>query len=180
MAVRQKSNSSRPSTKWALIENNWKKHRSLPLYSFNEKRIEPIGSISLPVSFGILCNSRTEHITFDVVDTHYHYNTIFGTGLLNTFEVAPHSVYLCLKVPAALGVISIHGNQKDTRNIEQGFATGHRNVNCLQHGKTESCNDTSATKSWEAFINNLAIEPEWETKRVPQGPRVPDRIVMIS
>jgi hypothetical protein len=51
--------------------------------------------------------------------------------LLNTFEVALHSSYLCLKVPAALGVISIHGSQKDARNIEQGFVPDHRNVNFL-------------------------------------------------
>jgi hypothetical protein len=78
---------------------------------------------------------------------HYLYNTIFGRGLLNTFEAALPSAYLCLKVPAALGVISIHGNQKDARNIEQGFAPGHINVNCLQDEKTESYNDTSTTKS---------------------------------
>jgi hypothetical protein len=45
-----------------------------------------------------------------VVDMHYPYNAIFDICLLNTFEDALHSVYLCLKVPALLGVISIHGS----------------------------------------------------------------------
>jgi hypothetical protein len=40
----------------------------------------------------------------------YPYNAIFGRGHLNTFEAALHSLYLYLKVPAALGVITIHGN----------------------------------------------------------------------
>jgi hypothetical protein len=40
----------------------------------------------------------------------YPYNAIFGRGLLNTFKAALHSLYLCLKVPATLGVISVHGN----------------------------------------------------------------------
>jgi hypothetical protein len=71
-------------------------------------------------------------------------------------------------------------SQKDARNIEQGFALGHKNVNCLQDEKKESGNDTSAIKSREAFISKLAIEPECETKRVPLDPRVPDKIVMIS
>jgi hypothetical protein len=66
-----------------------------------------------------------EYITFDVVDMHYLYNAIFDRGLLNTFEAALHSAYFCLKIPALLGVISIHGNQKDVRNIEQGFTPGH-------------------------------------------------------
>jgi hypothetical protein len=64
------------------------------------KRIEPIDSISLPVSFGSLQNARTEYVTFDVVDMHYPYNAIFGRCLLNSFEVGLHSVYLCLKVLA--------------------------------------------------------------------------------
>jgi hypothetical protein len=95
------------------------------------RRIEPVGSISLPVSFGTLQNARTEYVTFNVVDMYYPYNAIFGRGLLNTFKAALYLAYLCLKVPASLGVISIHGSQKDARNIEQGFALGHRNVNYL-------------------------------------------------
>jgi hypothetical protein len=65
----------------------------------------------------------------------YPYNAIFGRGLLNTFEAALHSLYLCLKVPTTMGVITIHGSQKDVRNIEQGFAPSHMNVNCLQDEK---------------------------------------------
>jgi hypothetical protein len=68
------------------------------LYGFRGKRIEPVGSIPLLVSFGSLQNAWTEHINFDVVDMHYPYNAIFGRGLLNTFEEALHSAYLCLKV----------------------------------------------------------------------------------
>jgi hypothetical protein len=83
-----------------------------PLYGFGGRRIEPIGSISLPVSFGSLRNTRIEYITFDVVDMNYPYNAIFGRGLLNTLEAVLHSLYLCLKVPAALGVISIHVARK--------------------------------------------------------------------
>jgi hypothetical protein len=105
---------------------------------------------------------------------HYLYNVIFGRGLLNTFKAALHSAYICLKVPTALGVISIHDSRKDARNIEQGFALGQRNVNCLQDEKIESCNDS------EGPISKLAIEPKCETTRVPLDPRVPYRTVMIS
>jgi hypothetical protein len=93
-----------------------------PLYGLDGKRIELDGSMSLPVSFKSLQNARTEFVTFEVVRMRYPYNTIFGIGLLNTFEATLHSAYLCLKVPALLGVISVHGSQKDARNIEQGFA----------------------------------------------------------
>jgi hypothetical protein len=139
---------------------------SKPLYGSAGRKIEPIGSISLPVSFGSLSNPHIEYITFDVVDISYPHNAIFGRGLINTFKAAPHSLYLCLKVPAALGVISIHGNQKEARNIEQGFALGHKNVNCLQDEKTKNYISVAKSKSEDSFAS-WTIELECETKRVP-------------
>jgi hypothetical protein len=109
-----------------------------PLYGFGGKKIEPICFISLPVSFGSLSNARTEYITFDMVEMSYPYSAIFERGLVNTYEAAPHSLYLCLKVPATLGVISIHGSKKVARNIEQVLAPGHRNINYLQHEKAKN------------------------------------------
>jgi hypothetical protein len=88
------------------------------LYDFGGRKIKQIGFVSLLVSFSSLRNARTEYITFDVVEMNYPYNAIFRRGLLITFEAALHSLYLCLKVPIALEVISIHGSQKDARNIE--------------------------------------------------------------
>jgi hypothetical protein len=91
------------------------KEASKPLYGFDIGRIKPISSDSLR-------NACTEYITFDVVDMNYPYNSIFGRGLLNTFEATLHSLYPYLKVPAAMGVISVRVSQKDAKNIEQGFA----------------------------------------------------------
>jgi hypothetical protein len=81
---------------------DWKqlKEPSKPLYGFSEKRIEPVGAITLSVSIGTPKNPCTEYITFDVVDMPYSYNAIFRRGLLNTFEATLHSAYLYLKVPA--------------------------------------------------------------------------------
>jgi hypothetical protein len=93
------------------------KEASKPLYGFDGKKIEPVGSISLPVSFGTLTNARTDYITFDMVDMSYPYNAIFRR-VLNTFEAALHSLYRCLKIPATQGVISVHSSHKDARNIE--------------------------------------------------------------
>jgi hypothetical protein len=48
-----------------------------PLYGFGGKRINPMGVIALPVSFGTPQNPCIEYITFDVVDLLYPYNAIF-------------------------------------------------------------------------------------------------------
>jgi hypothetical protein len=57
------------------------KELTKPLYGFGGKRIEPVGIITLLVSFGTPKNPRTKYIIFDVVDMLYPYNAIFGRGL---------------------------------------------------------------------------------------------------
>jgi hypothetical protein len=51
---------------------------------------------------------------------------------LNTFKAALHSAYLCLKVPATFGVITVFDSQKEARNIEHGFTPRHKNVHFLR------------------------------------------------
>jgi hypothetical protein len=150
-----------------------------PLCGFGGKKIELVGSISLPVSFSTLTNACTQYITVDVVDMSYPYNTIFRRGLLNTFEATLHSLYLCLKIPATQEVISVHGSQKDARNIEQGFVVDHKNVNCLQDEKTKDHSSIANIQSKGSF-GSRPIEPECKIKTVPLDPRVPDKMVTIS
>jgi hypothetical protein len=107
------------------------KELSKPLYGFGVKIIEPVGAITLHVSFDTPNPPCIQYITFDVVDMRYLYNVIFGRGLLNTFEAALHSTYLCLKVPATFGIISVFGSQQEVRNIGKGFTPGHKNVHFL-------------------------------------------------
>jgi hypothetical protein len=57
------------------------KELTKPLYGFGGKRIEPVGIITLLVSFDTPKNPRTKYIIFDVVDMLYPYNAIFGRGL---------------------------------------------------------------------------------------------------
>jgi hypothetical protein len=83
------------------------------------------------MSFGTPKNPRTEFITFDAIDMIYPYNAIFKRGLLNMFEAALHSAYLCLKIPATFRVISMFGSQQEAKNIEKSFTPGHKNVHFL-------------------------------------------------
>jgi hypothetical protein len=136
-----------------------------PLYSFGGKRIEPVGVITLHVSFGTPKNPHIEYITFDIIDMLYPYNAIFGRVLLNTFEATLHSTYLCLKVPATFGVIIVCGSQKEARNIEHGFAPGHKNVHFLREGTVE--HEPRQPSSQEETLGKFknTIEAEDERKR---------------
>jgi ubiquitin len=151
-----------------------------PLYGFGGKRIEPVGVITLLVSFSTMKNPHTEYITFDVVDMPYPYNAIFGSGLLNTFEVALHLGYLCLKIPATFGIIMVFGSQQDARNIEKSFAPGDKNVHFTRE-ESEQHNTSTRYCKEEALVQyKKAIEAEGEFKKIPLDPSVPDRTVCIG
>jgi hypothetical protein len=74
----------------------------------------------------------------------------------------------------SLGVISVHGNQKDARNIEQGFTPGLTIVNCLQDEKPQGCSSITRKQNEGSFAS-MPIEPECETKRVMLDLRVPNK-----
>ena len=78
-----------------------------PLYGFDEKKIHSIGRIILLVSFGTVSNARTEQIEFDVVDMYYLYIAVISYS------------YLCMKMLAINGVITVHGDQTEARNIKK-------------------------------------------------------------
>jgi hypothetical protein len=74
-----------------------------------------------------------------------------GGGLLNTFEGALCSGYLCHKIPTTFGIITIFGSQQDARNIEKGFAPDHKNVYFLQE-ESEQRNTSGSHRKVEAPI----------------------------
>jgi hypothetical protein len=78
-----------------------------PLYGFGGRVIHALGKVVLPVSFGTVQNARIEYLSFDVVEMYYPYNDILGREFLNKFEAVIHQAYLCVKIPATQGVITI-------------------------------------------------------------------------
>jgi hypothetical protein len=96
---------------------------------------------------------------------------------LNTFEAALHSRYLCLKMQATFGVITIFGSQKEARNIEHRFAPEHKNMHFLR----EDVEYEQPSSKQEISVEfKKAIEAEGDFTKVPLNPRVPDRTVCIG
>jgi hypothetical protein len=153
------------------------KEPTKPLYGFGDKRIKPVGVITLPVVFGSPKNPHIEHIIFDVMDVPHPYNAIFGRGLLNTFEAALHSAYLYLKIPATFSVITIFSSQKEARNIEQGLIPEHKNLYFLRE---DTKHEQPSSKEQTLVEFKKAIQPEGHFTRVALDPRVPDRTVCIG
>jgi hypothetical protein len=151
-----------------------------PLYGFGGKRIEPVGVITLPISFSTQKNSRTKYIIFDVVDMLYPYNAIFGRGLLNTFKAALHLGYLCLKVLATFGIITVFSSQKEARSIEHGFAPGHKNVHFLREDADQHQQAQPFPKQEISVELKKVIKAEGNFSKVALDPRIPDRTTCIS
>ena len=145
-----------------------------PLIGFGGKQIHALGKVALPVSFGTTENARTEYVTFDVVDLHYPYNAIFGRGFLNKFNAAAHMGYLCMKIPALHGVITVHGSQKEARNIEKAIYKSFRNINSVDSTQHEASQPPDMPRG------KTDLADQEETKCVPLQEAVPDKKVTIS
>ena len=70
----------------------------------------PIGSVTLPVTFGTEQNFQTEFIKFEVTDFESSYHAILGRLALANFMAVPHYVYLLLKMPGNTGVHSMRAD----------------------------------------------------------------------
>jgi hypothetical protein len=122
-------------------------------------------------------NPHTEHIIFDVVDMPYPYDAIVSQRLLNTFKAALHPTYLCLKIRATSGIITIFGSQMGARNIEQGLTPVHKNLHFLGEG-IEYKQPPSEQETSAEF--KKAIQPEGDFTRVALDLRVPDITICIG
>jgi hypothetical protein len=83
-----------------------------PLCGFGGRQIVALDKIAMPITFGYVHNTRTEHVVFDIVDMEYPYNAIIGRGTMNAFEAILHPAYLCMKIPSDQGPITVHGSQE--------------------------------------------------------------------
>jgi len=144
-----------------------------PLIDFGGERINALGKISLPVSFRGQENARIECMTLDVVDLYYPYNTIFGRWFANKFNIAIHMGYLCMKMLALHGTITVHGSQKEARNIERAIYKSQHNIKSVEAARRNSMEPLDMQKG------KIDLKDQEETKLVPLEDAVLDRKVII-
>ena len=100
---------------------------------------------------------------------YYPYNALFGRGTLNAFEAVISYSYLCMKMPAINGVITIYGDQTEARNIKKEYTPGQKNIHTIsEEEEKENAKPQPKAQACE------------ETKRVPLDPLVPDKQVIID
>jgi hypothetical protein len=146
-----------------------------PLQGFGGKPIKVVGKVSLPVSFGDLDNARTETLTFNVIDIYHPYLVIFGRGFMNKFDAVIRQQFLCMKIPAPKGVITVFGDQQEARNIENVHTPGQTNVYQLNSLEEETKPYIEAKRDKE----KIEIAADGETKKVYLDD-MPDKAVTIG
>jgi hypothetical protein len=73
--------------------------------------VYPLGSITLPVTFGTEENFRTENVVFDVAEVNLPFNAIIGRPDLYRFMAIAHYGYLVLKMPSPTGDLTVRGER---------------------------------------------------------------------
>jgi hypothetical protein len=84
---------------------------SRPFSGVGPQPVYPLGSITLPVTFGIEENFRTENIVYDVVEVNLPFNAIIGRPALYRFMAVAHYGYLVLKMPSPAGVLTVQDDR---------------------------------------------------------------------
>jgi hypothetical protein len=97
-----------------------------------------------------------------VVDIYHPYLAIFGRGFMNKFDTVIRQQFLCMKMPAPKGVITVFGNQQEARNIEKGHTPSQTNVYQLKTAdeKKETYEESKGDKE------RIEIAADGETKKV--------------
>jgi hypothetical protein len=72
--------------------------------------VYPLGSITLPVTFGTEENFCTENVQFDVAEVNLPFNAIIGRLALYRFMAIAHYGYLVLKMPSPAKVLTVWGD----------------------------------------------------------------------
>jgi hypothetical protein len=91
-----------------------------PFYSIVPRNAATLlGSVVLRVTFGMKDNYRIEYIKFEVADFELSYHAILGRPALTKFMVVPHYVYLLLKMPGKIGVLTFRGDLKKSYDCDQ-------------------------------------------------------------
>ena len=106
------------------------------LFGFGGKKIDK-GKKAIPVSFEEGERVCTRTITLDVVNLDYPYTAIFGRGFTNRFEVVIKQSYLCTKMPSPFEVITVHGDQLASWQIEGKPIPRYSPINKVTNKKQE-------------------------------------------
>ncbi|PKA55188.1 hypothetical protein AXF42_Ash003825 [Apostasia shenzhenica] len=85
-------------------------HAGTTLLDFSGERVQSLGFITLPVSFGDDNGHTMSMVNFAVIKAKSGYKAILGRTTLNSFGMVISTPNLCAKFPTSSGVVTIRGD----------------------------------------------------------------------
>ena len=82
-----------------------------PLVGFGGMKVQPVGTIMLPVVVGTYPQQVTRNVNFLVVYCSSSYNAIIGRPTLNSWKAVTSTYHLSVKFPTEHGVGEVQGDQ---------------------------------------------------------------------
>ena len=86
-----------------------------PPVGFSGMKVQPVGTISLPVVVGAYSQQITKNVNFLVVDCSSLYNATIGRSTLNSWKAVTSTYHLSVKFPTEHGVGQVQGDRLVTR-----------------------------------------------------------------
>ena len=83
---------------------------NLPLVGFSGMKVQPVGTITLPVIMGAYLQQVTRDVNFLVVDCSSSYNAIIGRPTLNSWKVVISIYHLLVKFLTECRVGQVQGD----------------------------------------------------------------------
>ena len=77
---------------------------NLPLVGFGAMKVQPVGTVTLPVVVEAYPQQVTKNVNFLVVDYSSSYNAIIGRPTLNSWKAVMSTYHLPVKFPTEYGV----------------------------------------------------------------------------
>ena len=82
-----------------------------PLVGFGGMKVQPVGTITLPMVVGVYPQQITKEVNLLVVDCLSSYNAIIGRPTLNSWKAVTSTYHFSVKFPTDYGVGQVQGNQ---------------------------------------------------------------------
>ena len=81
-----------------------------PLVGFGGMKVQPVGTITLPMVVGAHPQQVTRNVKFLVVDCSSSYNAIIGRPTLKSWKAVTSTYHLSVKFPTEYGVGEVQGD----------------------------------------------------------------------
>ena len=94
-----------------------------PLVGFGGMKVQPVGTITLPVVVGAYAQQVTRNVNFLAVDCSSSYNAIIGRPTLNNWKAVTSTYHLSVKFPTEYGVGEVQGDQLTARECYLAMLT---------------------------------------------------------